>query len=50
MAFDLDKAIRKIPDFPKEGVLFYDITSILTNVEAYNGTEKICPGVWRRYY
>jgi adenine phosphoribosyltransferase len=34
--FDLDKAIRKIPDFPKKGILFYDITSILTNPEAFN--------------
>jgi adenine phosphoribosyltransferase len=34
--YDLDKAIRKIPDFPKKGILFYDITSILTNPEAFN--------------
>jgi len=33
--FDLDKAIRKIPDFPKPGVLFYDITSILADPEAF---------------
>jgi adenine phosphoribosyltransferase len=26
---DLDAAIRKIPDFPKPGILFYDITSVL---------------------
>ena len=31
----LDSAIRKIPDFPKPGILFYDITSILTNPEAF---------------
>ncbi len=35
MLYDLDKAIRKIPDFPKKGILFYDITSILTNPEAF---------------
>ena len=29
--FDLDSAIRKVPDFPKPGILFYDITSILMN-------------------
>lgn len=34
--FDLDNAIRKIPDFPKPGILFYDITSILTNTKAFN--------------
>jgi adenine phosphoribosyltransferase len=33
--YDLDAAIRKIPDYPKEGILFYDITSILTNPEAF---------------
>ena len=27
----LDDAIRKIPDFPKPGILFYDITGILVN-------------------
>ena len=33
--YDLDGAIRKVPDFPKKGVLFYDITSILLDTEAY---------------
>ena len=33
--FDLDTAIRKIPDYPSEGFLFYDITSILTNPDAF---------------
>ncbi len=32
---DLDDAIRKIPDFPKPGILFYDITSIFTNSQAF---------------
>ena len=35
-SFDLDKAIRKVKDFPKPGILFYDITSILINPEAFN--------------
>ena len=34
--YNLDDAIRKIPNFPKEGILFYDITSVLTNPEAFN--------------
>lgn len=39
---DLDQAIRKIPDFPKPGILFYDITSIFTNPEAFAYvTEKM---------
>lgn len=32
----IEKAIRKIPDFPKPGVLFYDITGILVNPEAFS--------------
>ncbi|MFQ5952894.1 MAG: adenine phosphoribosyltransferase [Candidatus Omnitrophota bacterium] len=32
---DLDKVIRKIPDFPKPGILFYDVTSIFINPEAF---------------
>ncbi|MBQ0051386.1 MAG: adenine phosphoribosyltransferase [Treponema sp.] len=31
----LDKAIRRVPDFPKPGILFYDITSIFTNPPAF---------------
>jgi adenine phosphoribosyltransferase len=34
--FQLDKAIRKIHDFPKKGILYFDITSILTNPEAFS--------------
>jgi adenine phosphoribosyltransferase len=32
---DLDAVIRKVPDFPKPGILFYDITSIFTNPAAF---------------
>ena len=35
MNLNLDDYIRKVPDFPKKGVLFYDITSILTSPEAF---------------
>ena len=31
----LDRVIGKIPDFPKPGVLFYDITGILRHPEAF---------------
>jgi adenine phosphoribosyltransferase len=32
---NLDDYIRRVPDFPKKGVLFYDITSILTEPRAF---------------
>ncbi len=31
---NLDKTIRKIPDFPKQGIMFYDVTSIFMNPDA----------------
>ena len=33
---NLDHAIRKVPDFPKPGILFYDVTSIFASPEAYS--------------
>ncbi|MEI6874821.1 MAG: adenine phosphoribosyltransferase [Spirochaetota bacterium] len=33
--FTLDHAIRKVEGFPKPGILFYDITSVLTNPDAF---------------
>ena len=33
--FNLDDAIRKVPDFPKPGILYYDITSILSKPDAF---------------
>ena len=33
--FSLDDVIRKVPNFPKPGVLFYDITGILVNPKAF---------------
>ena len=35
-SLNLDAYIRKIPDFPKKGILFYDITSILTAPLAFS--------------
>jgi len=32
----IDNAIRKVKDFPKKGILFYDITGLLINPSAFN--------------
>lgn len=37
-SFSLDDVIRKVPDFPKPGVLFYDITGILVDPKAFKYT------------
>ena len=31
---DLKKMIREVPDFPKKGILFYDITTLLKDKPA----------------
>jgi adenine phosphoribosyltransferase len=35
-SLNLDDYIRKIPDFPKKGILFYDITGILAATKAFS--------------
>jgi len=34
-AIDLRASIRDVPDFPKPGILFKDITPLLANVTAF---------------
>ena len=33
---DLKKYIAEVPDFPKEGILFYDITTLMQDGEAFH--------------
>lgn len=35
---DLEKIIRDVPDFPKEGIIFKDITTLLKDPEAFKFT------------
>ena len=39
-SFDFDTVIRKVPDFPKPGILFYDITSVLESPEAMKAVHE----------
>ena len=34
----IDRAIRKVPDFPKPGILFYDLTGLLVEPAAFAHT------------
>ena len=38
LADDLRAAIREVPDFPKKGILFYDITTLLTDARCFHRT------------
>jgi adenine phosphoribosyltransferase len=35
---DLGAHIRRVPDFPKPGILFYDISTLLNHAEAWRAT------------
>ena len=37
----LRERIREIPDFPKPGILFYDITTLLKDAEAYRESIRL---------
>jgi len=39
----LDQRIRKIPNFPKEGILFYDVTTLFEDAECFKQMiDEIC--------
>ncbi len=37
---DLKQRIRHVPDFPKPGILFYDITTLLGDAEGFQATVR----------
>ena len=37
----ISDSIRGIPDFPKPGILFWDITTLLLNPDAFQATVNI---------
>src|SRR5438046_7084376 len=44
-AGDLQRAIRNIPDFPKPGIQFKDITPVLADARLFAGTiDLLCDG------
>lgn len=45
--FNLDDAIMKVPDFPKKGILFYDISSVLTNPDSFRHCIRMMMKLYR---
>ncbi len=45
---DLKSHIRQIPDFPKPGILFYDISTLLMNGEAWAATVERLTDIVRK--
>ena len=46
---DYNKLIRNIPDFPKKGIIFKDITTLLSNKEAYNHLMQTIKVRYKKY-
>ena len=46
-AEELRARIREIPDFPKPGILFYDITTLLKDPVAYRESIDLMLAPWR---
>ena len=46
---DLKKHIRSIPDFPKPGILFYDISTLLAHAKAWHETIERMADMLRPY-
>jgi adenine phosphoribosyltransferase len=40
-AADIEQAIRTIPDFPKEGIQFKDITPVLSDARLFSGSIEL---------
>src|ERR1700758_2323327 len=40
---DLKKLIREVPDYPKPGILFYDLTTLLKDKKGFKGLiDRLC--------
>ena len=46
---DLKQHIRGIPDFPKPGILFYDISTLLSHADAWHATVRRLDEALRPY-
>ncbi len=38
--YDYDRLIRKVPNFPKPGILFYDITLLIAHPEGFGQVQR----------
>jgi adenine phosphoribosyltransferase len=47
MVIDLKQHIRNVPDFPKPGILFYDITTLLRDPHGFRATIELLAAPYR---
>jgi len=44
---EIRSKVREVPDFPQEGVLFYDITTVLKDAAAFRASVDLMAEQWR---
>jgi adenine phosphoribosyltransferase len=47
VADDLRSKIREVPGFPREGILFYDITTVLKDADGFRESIELMAGAFR---
>ena len=46
---DIEECISKVPDYPKPGILFYDISSLLLNNKAFLSSIELLKSLIKKY-
>ncbi len=46
---DIEECISKVPDYPKPGILFYDISSLLLNNRAFQSSIELLKNLIKKY-
>ena len=46
---DIEECISKVPDYPKPGILFYDISSLLLNNKAFQSSIELLKNLIKNY-
>jgi adenine/guanine phosphoribosyltransferase-like PRPP-binding protein len=43
---DLQSYVREVEDFPKEGILFYDVAPLIGNGAVFAAKSRVRPMLW----
>ena len=46
---EIESCISKVPDFPEPGILFYDISTLISNNDAFKASIKYLEALTKSY-
>ena len=46
---EIENQINKVPDYPKPGILFYDISSLIINNQAFSATISLLADLVKKF-